>query len=247
MLDAAQATWEEVRDKIASGAVAIMGFGALEQHGPHLPLATDTIIAGEVARRLAEAVDALLLPAAPLGDAWNNEGFPGTLSLSPETVRAIVLDVGRGLKASGVRALIVVNGHFGNREPIARAARQLAQADSFPVLCLDYPGLERIAAEICETKPAGAGFYHADEFETSLILALDPGSVRMTRARAEYPIFPQTFGSEPIMLHTFCTSGVFGDPTPATAEKGRRLLSAVTAECLNVVRPFLASLYEASD
>jgi creatinine amidohydrolase len=245
LLDAAQATWEEVKEKIASGTVAFMGIGALEQHGPHLPLATDTIIASEVARRLAQAVDGLLLPAAPLGDAWNNEGFPGTLSLSPGTVRAIVMDVGHGLKAAGIKALIVVNGHFGNREPIARAARELAQRERFPVLCLDYPGLERIAAEICETKPAGRGFYHADELETSLILALDSGAVRMAKARAEYPIFPETFGSEPIMLHTFCTSGVFGDPTAATAEKGQRLLSAVTAECLNVVRPFLASLHVA--
>jgi creatinine amidohydrolase len=245
MLDAAQATWEEVREKIASGTVAIMGIGALEQHGPHLPLATDTVIAGEVARRLADAVDGLLLPAVPLGDAWNNEGFPGTLSLSPETVRAIVTDIGHGLKGTGIRALVVVNGHFGNREPIARAARELAQRERFPVLCLDYPGLERIAAEICETKSAGPGFYHADEVETSLILALDPSAVRMAKARAEYPIFPRTFGSEPIMLHTFSKSGVFGDPTAATAEKGRRLLAAVTAECLNIVRPFLASLHEA--
>lgn len=171
-----------------------------------------------------------------------NEGFPGTLSLSPETVRAVIRDIGRGLKASGVRALIVFNGHFGNREPIGRAARDLRQAERFPVLCLDYPGLERIAAEVCESEPAGPAFYHADEFETSLVLALHPDAVQMAKARAEYPAFPATFGSEPIMLHTFSKTGVFGDPTLATAEKGRRLLTGVTAECLKVVRPFLASL-----
>jgi creatinine amidohydrolase len=220
----------------------VMGVGALEQHGPHLPLATDTIIAADVARRLAEATDGLLLPPAPFGDAWNNEGFPGTISISPETVRAVIVDIGRGLKAAGVSGLIVVNGHFGNREPIGRASRELQQSHQFPVLYLDYPGLERLAAEICESEPAAPSFYHADEVETSMILALQPGAVRMELAKPEYPAFPPTYGSEPIMLHTFSATGVFGDPTAATAEKGERLLSGITVECMNRVRPFVRSL-----
>jgi creatinine amidohydrolase len=242
MLDAATATWNEVKKKIADGAIAVMGVGALEQHGPHLPLATDTIIATNVARRLAEATNGLLLPPAPFGDAWNNEGFPGTISLSSETVRAMIFDIGRGLKAAGVSGLIVFNGHYGNHEPIGRAARELRQSDQFPVLYLDFPGLERLAAEICESKPAAPSFYHADEVETSIMLALQPGSVRMELAKAEYPTFPPTYGSEPIRLHTFCATGVFGDPTAATAEKGERLLSGITAECMKRVRPFAHSL-----
>jgi creatinine amidohydrolase len=71
---------------------------------------------------------------------------------------------------------------------MARAAGELSQDERFPVLCLDYPGLERIAAEICETKSAAPGFHRADEFETSLILALDPGVVRMAKTRAEYQV-----------------------------------------------------------
>jgi creatinine amidohydrolase len=242
MLDAATATWEQVKAKIKSGVVAVMGIGALEQHGPHLPLSTDTMIASDVARRLADAVDGLLLPAVPFGDAWNNEGFPGTISLSPETVRAVIGDIGRGLQASGVRGLIIFNGHFGNREPVARAARELLVSHAFPVLYLDYPGLEKLAAEICESKPAGPTFYHADEVETSMILALQPDSVQMALARAEYPTFPATYGSEAIMLHTFCATGVFGDPTVASAEKGVALLKGVTAECLKLVIQFVKSL-----
>jgi creatinine amidohydrolase len=242
MLDAATATWNEVKKKIADGAIAVMGVGALEQHGPHLPLATDTIIATNVARRLAEATNGLLLPPAPFGDAWNNEGFPGTISLSSETVRAMIVDIGRGLKAAGVSGLIVFNGHYGNHEPIGRAARELQQSDQFPVLHLHFPGLECLAAEICESKPAAANFYRADEVETSIMLAVQPAAVRMELAKAEYPTFPPTYGSEPTMLHTFCATGVFGDPTAATSEKGERLLSGITAQCMKRVRPFAHSL-----
>ena len=87
MLEVANATWPEVQQRLARPAVAVIAIGALEQHGPHLPLATDTIMAEAVAHRLAGDIGALLLPPIAYGDAWNNRGFPGTLSLAPATVR----------------------------------------------------------------------------------------------------------------------------------------------------------------
>jgi creatinine amidohydrolase len=242
MLEAATATWVEVKQKLAAPTVAILAVGALEQHGPHLPLATDTLMADGVARRLAERLDALLLPPIAYGDAWNNGGFPGTLSLSPATVRAIVEDLGRGLQAAGARALVVVNGHFGNREPIALAARALRESAGFAVLHLDYPELEQLAAQICTSAPAAPSFYHADEVETSFMLALAPATVHMDRAAPEYPSFPPTYGAEPIMLHSFCRSGVFGDPTHASAEKGARLIDGVVEASLRLVDVWLARL-----
>ncbi|SER55466.1 creatinine amidohydrolase [Faunimonas pinastri] len=240
MLDAALATWPEVKDFVREGRIGLLPVGAQEQHGPHLPLATDTVMATGFARRLAEALDALLLPALPYGDAWNNEGFPGTLSLSPETVQRTVEDLARGVRRIGLGALIVVNGHFGNREPIALAARELWRESGFPVLCLDYPGLESLADEICASAPAAPTFYHADEVETSVMLALAPEAVRMERAISEYPVFPPTFGAEPMQLSSFCQSGVFGNSRPATAEKGERLLEGLTAASVDVIRTFLA-------
>ena len=242
MLDTSTATWPEARDHMRRGSAAILALGAHEQHGPHLPLSTDTVMAGALARRIAEQVDALLLPAIPFGEAWNNSGFPGTISVSAETVTALVTDIGRSLQASGVRALVVVNGHFGNRAPLEVAARQLLTAQQFPVLVLDYPGLAQLANDICDSQPAGPSFYHADEVETSIMLALWPAAVRMERAVAEYPTFPPTFGAEPIYLHTFCKTGVFGDPTQATAPKGQRLLDGLAEASMKVVAAFLAKL-----
>jgi creatinine amidohydrolase len=234
MLDAAIAAWPEVETALKRGLLAVLPVGAVEQHGAHLPLLTDTVMASGVARRITEGLEALLLPAIAYGDAWTAEGWAGTLSISPATLQAIVEDIGRGLLRMGVRGLVTVNGHFGNREPIALAARTLSEL-GFPVMHLDYPRLEAFAAEVCESEPAGPGFYHADEVETSMMLALAPESVRMEKAAPEYPVFPETFGMEPMKLSTFNRSGVFGDPRPASAEKGERLVAGIVEESLRLV------------
>lgn len=234
MLDTANASWEQVSAAIAQGLIAVLPVGAVEQHGAHLPLLTDTVLAGGVARRIARGCDGLLLPAIAYGDAWTAEGWAGTVSLSPDTLRATIADIGRGLQRMGIKGLITVNGHFGNREPINLAARTLSEA-GLPVLHLDYPRLEALAAELMESAPAGPGFYHADEVETSMMLALAPETVQMERAAPEYPEFPELFGSEPMKLSAFNKSGVFGDPRPATAQKGEELIEGIAAEALRLI------------
>ena len=112
----------------------------------------------------------------------------------------------------------------------------------YPVLMLNYPGMERLAGEICESKPTAYSFFHADEFETSLVLALRPESVQMDRAVAVYPTFPTTFGSEQIFLDTFNPVGVFGDPRSATAEKGQKLLDGLVDESMKIVAAFLTNI-----
>jgi creatinine amidohydrolase len=234
MISASTSAWPDIEAAIDNGLIAILPVGAMEQHGAHLPLDTDTVLATGIARRLAEAEGLFLLPALAYGDAWTAEGWAGTLSFSPDTLRSGMLDIGRGLQRMGVLGLVTLNGHFGNREPIALAARTLAE-EGFSVLHLDYPGLEAVAAEVAESKPAGPGFYHADEIETSMMLALAPDAVRMDLAAPEYPEFPPLFGSEPLPLAAFNTSGVFGDPRPATAEKGERIISAIVGNARRLI------------
>lgn len=234
MLDAATTAWPEIATAIAEGLIAVLPVGAVEEHGAHLPLTTDTVMATGVARRIAELTDTLLLPAIAYGECWTTEGWPGTLSISPDTLRAHVLDIGRGLKRMGVRGLVTVNGHFGNRDPISQAARIL-HTEGFPLLCLDYPRFEELANELMDTGPAGPGFFHADEVETSFMLALAPQSVDMSRAAPEYPEFPPLFGSVPMRLSDFNKSGVFGDPRPASAEKGRAMIEGIATESARLI------------
>lgn len=238
-IDLAKASWRDAGEAITRGAWAVLPIGALEQHGYHLPLTVDTDLATGVARGIADKLGALLLPAFAYGDAWNNSGFLGTISLKPDTLRAMVLDIGRELKRMGVPVLVTLNGHFGNKEPISLAARAL-ESDGLKVVHLDYPGLEALAADICDSEPAGPGFFHADEVETSMMLALRPDAVCMEKAVAEYPIFPASFGIEPMQLSEFNQSGVFGDPCPSTADKGQRLIDGIVANCLGQIDAYRA-------
>lgn len=234
MQDFFRAAWPAIDEATKKGTLAVLAIGACEQHGAHLPLTTDTDLAHGVASRIAEGLDALLLPPIAYGDAWNNEAFTGTLSLSPTTLRAVIEDIGQGVRRIGARGLIIINGHFGNRDPIALAARTLVGA-GLPVMHLDYPSLEVLAGQICDSAPAAPGFYHADEVETAMMLALRPEAVDMSLAQPEYPQFPPTFGIEPMQLRDFVASGVLGDPRPATAAKGEALIEGVVAESLRLV------------
>jgi creatinine amidohydrolase len=234
MLDSARAAWPAI--DAARGLIALLPVGALEQHGPHLPLDTDTVLATGVARRIVDEIGGWLLPALGYGEAWSSEGWPGTVSLGAETLQLSIEDIARGLARIGVTGLITVNGHFGNRAPIAAASYPL------PVLHLDYPGLEEAAAEFCVSKPAGPNFYHADEVETSMMLALAPEAVQMDRAVAEYPMFPADFGTRPMQLREFNSSGVFGDPRQATAATGEKIIDRVVRESVALIEPWRATL-----
>lgn len=249
MIDAARASWPDVAAAL-DGGIAVLPFGALEQHGPHLPLSTDTLTAEAVARGIAQRLDAgddrpraVLLPAVPYGETWNNAGYPGTVSLAPTTVAAIAADIARAVIGAGARTLVVVNGDWGNRAPLAETAARLAD-EGVAVLVLDHPGYEEAADAVQESPRAapGLGIRHAEEIETSTTLAIAPELVQRDREAAEYPDLPPDFGTRPMQLHPFSSSGVFGDPRPATAGKGRRVLDATIAASVDAVRAFLAAL-----
>ena len=240
MIDAYSTPWTDVRDHIAAGnEVAILPFGALEEHGPQLPLGTDTIVAVHTARALAEHFDALLLPAIAYGETWGTSGYPGTVALSPATVTAIATDIGRAVAGFGIRQFIILNGDFGNRLPLGAAVRAL-EADGVPTLLLDYPGMDEAIAQVRESRPAAPGMNHAEEIETSMVLAAEPHTVHVDRYVAEYPVFPVDFGLRPMRLHDVSPSGVFGDPSTATAAKGDALYAAVTAASIPIIERFIA-------
>lgn len=243
MIEYARSSWTDVAEFLRAGPrIAVLPFGALEQHGPHLPLSTDTIQADAVARRLADRLDAALLPAIPLGNTWSNDALPGTVSIGADTVTAVCADVAASVERAGFALLVVVNGDFGNRLPLHRAAEDAAARDGIPVVVLDYPGLTEIGDAVKETPWAAPGLCHADEIETSMILATAPALVHRDRMAAAYPELPADFGLRQMALAPLSPTGVFGDPRPATAEKGERILAHVVDESERVVRRVIAAL-----
>jgi creatinine amidohydrolase len=241
MIDARTTPWTDVRDHIAAGnTLAILPFGALEAHGPHLPLGTDTIVAVGSAERLATRFDALLLPPIEYGDTWATSGYPGTVSLSPETVTSLAVDIGVAVAGFGIGHFVILNGDFGNRVPLDAAARKLEEL-GIRTLVLNYPGMDEKIAEIRESVPAGPGINHAEEVETSMVLAVAPATVHPERYVAEYPEFPDDFGLVPLKLHEISELAVFGDPSTATAEKGEALFEAVLAASVPIVERFIGA------
>jgi creatinine amidohydrolase len=217
--------------RVEGAWLAIVPLGATEQHGPHLPFATDTLVAEALAVRLAARVDgAVALPALPLGISPEHMAFPGTLAVTPATLTAILTDVLQSLRAHGVARAFVFSAHGGN---------VTALRDALPALRAAAPDLDvgamtdldeltaRLHAEAATfgISPESAG-HHAGELETSIMLhlhpelvvtdAMAPGCITPTRD-AQALFYPDVRRNAP--------DGVVGDPRGATALRGARYLA----------------------
>lgn len=238
-LDAADATLPEVRAFLEAHPYALLPVGATEQHGPHLPLATDTLLAERFVREIARRAGGLVLPSLPFGYSWTWRDVPGTLTLAFDTYLAVVHDLAASAQRSGVRALAIVSGHEANRQPIKYAIRErIADALGLPVIQLFYPGLQALLAE-ADSPAWKGGMLHAEEFETSLMLHHRPDLVRMEAAVRDYPEAPATFGLTVRTMGDLMGSGVFGDATVADAAKGARWLARTAEDAAALWTAFL--------
>jgi creatinine amidohydrolase len=220
-------TSSEAVAALAARPVALLALGAIENHGEHLPLGTDNDLAqGVVDAVEARIPDALVLPPVAYGQAWSTAGFPGTLSLSVATLTGLIVDLGVSLRRQGVEVLALVNGHMGNLDAMKLAARQLYDEHDMTVLTLTYPGTSAVQEQVLEAERWHGTYFHADEMETSLMLHLAPGQVRMELAEANYPERPATFDVTPTPWTDLSDTPVIGDPRVATAEKGRAIVEA---------------------
>jgi creatinine amidohydrolase len=244
-------TAPELKALAARDALPVLPVGSLEQHGPHLPVWTDSHAAHALSVRAAEqATDlpAVVLPPLWLGLSEHHFPFGGTVSLDYATFHAVLRCVVRSLRADGFGRLFIVNGHGGNIEPLAVSARELAHEFGVPVVATTWPNAA--PQEIAAILTAQPGVQHACEGETSLWLALDPEQVRRdkvaealsnTAAPAATPGASRFWSFEERAPRT----GVRGDPSAATAEKGERIAAAVAAGLVRMMRDPL--LWQAPD
>lgn len=223
-------TWPEL-DRLLAGGVrtAVLALGSTEQHGPHLPYATDTRIAEALAARFCARVpEAVALPALALGCADEHLGFPGTLSLRGSTLAAVLDDVAASLARAGFERAFVFTAHGGNAALLADVAPRLGAGTALDVVTfVDHAALA--AALFAEAERAGvaapAAGYHAGEIETSILLALAPGDVR--RAEAAAGLLDARADPRAIFypnLRANAPSGVVGDPSAADAGRAARYL-----------------------
>lgn len=238
----ADLTYPEVQDALERPNVAVLPVGATEQHGPHLPLDVDVRIAETLseaaAERVPDDVAVVVAPALPFGISEHHMRFPGSIALPAETFIDVVYEVGRSLVRHGFERLVIVNGHGGNIGALSVVAAKLrTAARARHVLSIAEWALAGEAFSAIRDSPPG-GTAHACEYETSLYLHLRPEMVQMEKAVREVPYVlvdgtlldmfePGPY--EAAVGHDFSRSGVTGDPTLATEEKGRRVLDAAAA------------------
>lgn len=226
-------TAPELKALAARDALVVLPIGSLEQHGPHLPVWTDSLCAHEIALRGAAAAGDLpvvVLPPMWMGLSEHHLPFGGTITLDHATFHAVLRCVVRSLLADGFRRLLIVNGHGGNIDPLAVSTRELAVEFGIPVVVTTWPNLapKEIAA-VLTTQP---GIHHACEGETSLWLALDAAQVRQDKVAEAISNPPPNPPAGMVRFWSFeeraPRTGVRGDPRAATAEKGEAILAAVT-------------------
>ena len=225
-------TWPEVQSELERGRdTVVVAFGATEQHGPHMPLATDALIGDELARAVGERLDAFVAPTVRVGCSSHHLDFPGTLSLEDETFHAIVADLVRSLARGGFRRVVLLPTHGGNFAPLAAGVEKLGDIDGVEIVAMtDLMALMRIA-QIGEREhgvPLGEGGLHAGEWETSMLLATHPELVKMDRGEPGYTgelqeAIERLFASGTKALSE---NGAIGDPGQASAEHGRRYWDA---------------------
>ncbi|WP_166459490.1 creatininase family protein [Amycolatopsis pithecellobii] len=228
-------TSPEVETALAAGKrSALIAVGAIEQHGPHLPLATDTLIATETARRVAERMPDLLLgPTLPVGVSTHHLTFPGTLSVSERCFQEQVAACVASLGAHGVERVFALSGHGGNLGPLARLALEVDGR----IGATEFVPFSDLAAflEVFHSVSAQDGIspqlsgVHAGEWETSIMLAIHPELVRMHTADAGFVGAFDSATAERLFREgtaSLAANGVLGDPRPASFERGERHLTA---------------------
>ncbi len=225
-------------------AYAIMALGAIEQHGPHLPVGTDTYTskayvekaAELVADRIGDKADLLVLPQMPYGLSVEHRNFAGVLSMSPETLLHFYTDIAEGLKKSGIEKLIIISGHGGNDHLMQVAAREMYKTGIKTFYCT--------VGEVMAAMNVEPWSVHACRVETSIMMKLQPDLVVKERIVPELSaskdkwmqITDMNAGAwEVWYTDDYAVDGVIGEPDKATPEFGEELFDKIVESMAKTV------------
>lgn len=235
-------TGPEIATEVSPSSVLLLPIGAIEQHGPHLPLSVDHVIAHETATAVVDAcgedLDVWQLPTLSISKSNEHAWSPGTLWLSPETMLAVLHDIGRAVASTGAERLVILNGHGGNTTHLGTALRELRLAFGLKTFLM-HPSLPPAYGGRSTEEELGMGI-HGGRNETSVFMHLRPDLVQLDKAERRVPeaIADNThvkFGGSVSfgwMSNDFHPDGYIGDPTGADAGLGKQLFEgAVDTLC----------------
>lgn len=242
-------SWVEIKDAVKGGVIPILPVGSIEQHGPHLPLVTDAFTAFSICVRAAEASgDLLVMPPVYYGCSAHHMDFPGTISIEISNFIGYIYDICKSLAIHGFKRMIILNGHGGNIAPLQIVARKISEETGLLCALISWWNLAREEIMKLRESEFPGGMAHSCELETSVMLSLRPEHVHMERAVKDIGFPKSSFiwldltSQSPVYLSenfsSFSETGVVGDPTLATAEKGEKILSIVIRNLVKFVEEF---------
>ena len=244
-------TGPEIATEISSSSILLLPVGAVEQHGPHLPLSVDHVIAHETATAVVDEcgdeLDVWQLPTISISTSSEHAWSPGTLYLSPETLLAMLRDIGRSITPTGAERLVLLNGHGGNTTHLGTALRELRLEFGLKTFLM-HPALPPAYGGSSTENELGMGI-HGGLDETSVFMHLRPDQVQLEKAARRVPeaLDKNThvkFGGSVSfgwLSNDFNPDGYIGDPTGATAERGKQLFErsiATLSEAMEEVKTF---------
>jgi creatinine amidohydrolase len=226
--------------------MVIIPVGALEQHGAHAPLSTDTLIPQETARRVAIAYNALVAPPINYGLSAAHHGFAGAAYISVSTFIGLAEDLCRSFAESGFRKIVFINGHYTNTGPLVMACYEVSKELPEGTQAYQITYWEALPPDQLEDYLSMNAGLHANIGETSAIMAIDPRLVDLSRAKDYWPNFPE-FGASayPALTAYFETQisanyqalpyGTWGEPSKSTVEKGQEYLDQIAKAVLRLI------------
>jgi creatinine amidohydrolase len=232
--------WTDAEKLLGPERVVVLPIGAgSKEHGPHLLLGNDQLLADGLASRVLQARPVALLPTLTYGYYPNFLDYPGSVSISSDTQKAAVMDICRSIARHGPRRFYALNTGVTTAEPLQAAAEALAKEG----ILLRYSDIKKVGKSVADTVRQEKVGTHADEIETSMMLFLSPASVRMERAVADGLVVkdgPLTRDPKSATEHV-SPSGVFGDPTLADWRKGRAVAEAIVKDVLSEIDALAAA------
>jgi len=231
----ARLSWSELEQRVHAAAIAVLPIGAAcKEHGQHLPMQTDLLQAEWLAGALVQRANVLVWPTVTYGYYPAFTDYPGSVSLSRETFQCMVQEILNDIRCAGVRTVLILNTGISTIEPLQAAVDTMQKAMCIRLANVYEGPYYRNEAEAIEEQTCGG---HADELETSIILAIDRQCVSLDKAEAWTPAAMAASGPFSRDQHKprFSPTGVWGDPTLASEEKGSRLLAAMVDDLLAAV------------
>jgi len=226
-------TWQEAETVLTRNTVVVVPLGAgSKEHGPHLKLSNDWIIAEYLKRRVLDSARVVIAPTVNYSFYPAFVTYPGSTSLTTETARDMIVDICRGLAAFGPRKFYVLNTGVSTVGPLRQAAAILA-VDS---ITMRFTNLSIVLADVEKAVSKQEGGTHADEIETSMMLYMAPATVDMKKAVKDYRPSRGRLVRDSTQPGTYSPTGIWGDPTLATREKGERVTEAFVAGILKEIR-----------